>query len=217
MKNYKNTDRGTWAEQKLSEVIDQLPNTTVSDIGSGFGWFGPIIQKFNLHWQPFDYVRKIEQSTIWDLNNPVPPNMKRPGFVIFLEVLEHLSNPELGIRNIADHMEIGSFMALTTPNPLSAESKVNFIFKNNLSYFQPKHLIEHHVYVPLPHVVQFHLENNGFEIIEVATIGNVRFPAFIFSHRYVNALIHFTFMKILIAFRPESEGCTQAFFVKKVK
>jgi hypothetical protein len=30
---------------------------------------------------------------------------------------------------------------------------------------------EHHVYDPLPHIVKFHLENNGFEIIEMATIG----------------------------------------------
>jgi hypothetical protein len=217
MKNYKNADRGRWAEQKLSEVINQLPNTTVSDIGSGFGWFGPIIEKFNLHWQPFDYVRKIEQSTIWDLNDPVPDNMKRPGFVIFLEVLEHLSNPELGLRNISNHMEIGSFMALTTPNPLCVESKLSMIFKNNLSSFQPKHLIEHHVYVPLPHVVKFHLENNGFEIIEFATIGNIHFPPFTFSFRYVNALIHYSLMRLLIVFRSESRGSTQAFFVKKIK
>jgi hypothetical protein len=66
-----------------------------------------------------------------------------------MEVLEHLSNPELGIRNIAEYMEKGAYMVLTTANPLSAESKFSYLFKNNLYAFQPKNLREHHVYVPL--------------------------------------------------------------------
>lgn len=215
MKNYKNLDRGQWAELKLSEVVDKLPNSTVSDIGSGFGWFGPIIKKYNLNWQPFDYVKKIEESTIWDLNNSVPENKKRPGFVVFLEVLEHLSNPELGIRNISNHIENGGYMVLTTPNPFSAESKFTMLFKNNLYAFQPKHLIEHHVYVPLPHIVQFHLENNGFRVLELATIGKLRMPKFSVKINYLKDCIHYCILKILVLFRPESAGQTQAFFVVK--
>ena len=132
MKNYKNIDRGQWADLKLAEVINDLPNKVVSDIGSGFGAFKATADKFGLQWQPFDYVRKIEEAIIWDLNDPAPENVKKPGFIVFLEVLEHLSNPELGIRNIAAHSEIGSYMALSTPNPFSAGSKINMLFKNNL-------------------------------------------------------------------------------------
>jgi hypothetical protein len=215
MKNYKNIDRGNWAELKLSEVINKLPNKTVSDIGSGFGWFRPIVEKYNLKWQPFDYVKKIEESTIWDLNNPAPENTEKPGFVVFMEVLEHLSNPELGIRNISNHIEKGGYMVLTTPNPLSAESKLTLFFKNNLYAFQPKHLIEHHVYVPLPHIVQFHLENNGFEILEVATIGQITAPKIAFRINYLKGLVYFVFLQILVVFRPESKGQNQGFFVIK--
>lgn len=215
MKNYKNLDRGQWAELKLSEVVNKLPNKIVSDIGSGFGWFKPIVAKFNLQWQPFDYVKKIEESTIWDLNNQVPENKQKPGFVVFLEVLEHLSNPELGIRNISSHIESGGYMALTTPNPLSAESKFTLLFKNNLYAFQPKHLIEHHVYVPLPHVIQFHLENNGFEILEVATIGKLSLPKFRIRFNYLKEMVHYFLLQLLVVFKPESKGGTQAFFVIK--
>ncbi|QYS86593.1 hypothetical protein JJC03_00455 [Flavobacterium oreochromis] len=42
---YKNLDRGQWAEQKLNSVFELLVNKTVSDIGSGFGWFGTIVKK----------------------------------------------------------------------------------------------------------------------------------------------------------------------------
>jgi len=215
MKNYKNINRRDWAELKLSQVLDKLPNKVVSDIGSGWGWYKSIIEKYGLEWQPFDYVRKIDESTIWDLNNPVPEGMRKPGFVVFLEVLEHLANPELGIRNISNHVEKGAFMVLTTPNPLSAQSKINLLLKNNLYAFQPKHLIEHHVFVPLPHVVQFHLENNGFEVLEYSTIGSFNFPKFSFNLGYFKSLIHYGLVKTLILFRPESIGHTQAFFVRK--
>jgi 2-polyprenyl-3-methyl-5-hydroxy-6-metoxy-1,4-benzoquinol methylase len=213
--NYKDLDRGTWAELKLKEVVNKLPNKVVSDIGSGFGWFKPIIQSLNLEWQPFDYVKKIEESTIWDLNNPVPENMKKPGFVVFLEVLEHLSNPELGIKNISNHMEKGAYMVLSTPNPLSAESKFTMVFKNNLYAFQPKHLVEHHVYVPLPHIVKFHLENNGFEIIEMATLGKLTKPKMMIHINYLKGIVHYLILLIFVFFRPESKGHTQAFFLIK--
>jgi len=215
MKNYKNLDRGQWAELKLSEVVSKLPNTIVSDIGSGFGWFKPILDRFNLEWQPFDYVKKIDESTIWDLNNPAPENTKSPGFVVFMEVLEHLSNPELGIRNISNHISKGGYMVVTTPNPLSAQSKFSFLFKNNLYAFQPKHLIEHHVYVPLPHVVKFHLENNGFEILEQATIGTIQLQKFKISFHYIKDLLRFLVLKFFVLLNPVSKGHTQAFFVVK--
>ncbi|MFK7058795.1 methyltransferase domain-containing protein [Flavobacterium oreochromis] len=213
---YKNLDRGQWAEQKLNSVFELLVNKTVSDIGSGFGWFGTIVKKKGLEWQPFDYVTKIKESTIWDLNDSVPEDKKQPGFVIFLEVLEHLSNPELGIKNISEHIEKGGYMALSTPNPLSAKSKFEMFFKGQLYAFQPKHLIEHHVFVPLPHVVKFYLEKNGFEIIEEAVIGNdIIFPKIQFSLNFMKSLFRFLVLKFLVFLDPSSIGHTQAFFVKK--
>jgi hypothetical protein len=215
MKNYKKLNRGEWAELKLSQVISKLPNKTVSDIGSGWGWFRPVVEKFNLEWQPFDFVKKIKESTIWDLNNPAPVNVQKPGFVVFMEVLEHLANPELGIRNISEHIETGGYMVLTTPNPLSAESKFSLLFKNNLYAFQNKHLGEHHVYVPLPHVVKFHLENNDFDVLEMSTIGKLSIPKFTFRLNYLKGLIQYSFLLLLVVFKPESRGHTQGFFVVK--
>ena len=215
MKNYKKLNRGQWAELKLNELKLKLVNQYVSDIGSGFGWFKPVVKKFELQWQPFDYVRKIEEVTIWDLNNPAPHDVEKPGFVVFMEVLEHLSNPELAIRNISNHIAEGGFMVLTTPNPFSAKSKLSLLFKNNLYAFQPKHLVEHHVYVPLPHVVKFHLENNGFEILEEATIGDINFPKFKYSVHYIKDLISFVFIWFLVLLQSESKGHTQAFLVLK--
>jgi hypothetical protein len=100
-------------------------------------------------------------------------------------------------------------------NKLSAQSKFSLVFKHNLHAFQPKHLIEHHVYVHLPHLVKFHFENNGFEILEVATIGNIQLKKCKISFHYIKDLIGFLFLKFFVLLKPESKGQTQAFFVVK--
>jgi len=217
MKIYRNLNRESWAILKLNEVKNNLPNSVVSDIGAGFGWFEKYVLEEKLEWQPFDYVKKIEKSLEWDLNFPAPMNSKKAGFVIFLEVLEHLSNPELGIKNISNHIEKEGYMVLTTPYPFSAESKIELLFKNNLYAFQPKHLAEHHVFVPLPHIVSFHLENQGFEVKEMSILGSFNAPKFSFSVRYLKSILHYLMVKFLIILNPATEGSTLALFLKKIK
>jgi len=217
MKIYKKHNRETWEIEKLNQIKDLLPNLIISDIGAGFGWFEKHAKDANLVWQPFDYYKKTEKSTIWNLNNSAPQNSKKPGLIIFLEVLEHLSNPELGIKNISNHIVKDGYILLTVPYIFSAESKVEFLLKNKLFAFQEKHLPEHHVYVPLPHVIKFHLENNGFELIEMASLGTFIFPKFRFSYFFIKSFIHYLLVKFFIILKPDSEGNTLAIFAKKIK
>jgi 2-polyprenyl-3-methyl-5-hydroxy-6-metoxy-1,4-benzoquinol methylase len=193
--HYKHLDRGTWSASKLSEVKEILPSTIVSDIGAGFGWSGPRVKQVGLNWQPFDYVRKIEESTIWDLNQPEPQHVKKAGFVLLLEVLEHLPNPEMAIKHIANHMESGAFIAITTPNPFYSKSKFTMLFKSELYAFQPKHLIEHHVFVPLPHVVEHFLKRHGLELLEYGVLGHLKTPVFRWSFNYFKNWIKFIIEK----------------------
>ncbi len=95
VKYYKDLNRGDWAERKLEEILQSLPNSTVSDVGAGFGWFGPVVRKMGLDWQAFDLIKKIEDVQIWDLNYPAPIRVKSAGLIVLLEVIEHLSNPHL--------------------------------------------------------------------------------------------------------------------------
>lgn len=207
--------RDVWAILKLDEVKPQLKSTVVSDIGSGFGWFQDPVLDRKLIWQPFDYIKKIEESTIWDLNNAAPDDVIQPDFVVFLEVLEHLSNPELGIRNISNHINKGGYMVLSVPNPFSARSRFTSFFKGQLYAFQPKHLIEHHVFVPLPHVVKYFLESNGFQILEHVTLGGIPFPKFKVHFNYFKDVFQYFILKLIVLFDPSSKGETQAFFVRK--
>ncbi len=215
VKNY-NYNRGEWAILKLDAVRSQLQSNIVSDIGSGWGWFKTPIVERNLIWQPFDYVKKIDESVQWDLNQSSPEGVLAPDFVIFLEVLEHLFNPELGIKNISNHIKKGGYMVLSTPNPLSARSRFHSFFKGQLYAFQPKHMIEHHVFVPLPHVVRYFLESNGFEIKEHVTLGGISFPKFKFGFNYIKDIIQYVILRSIAFCDPSSKGETLAFFVRKI-
>ena len=163
-------DRAIYANEMLDRYFKTAPNTIISDIGAGFGHMQNKIESLGATWQPFDYVRKIDQSIIWDLNNPYPSQAKKAGSVVFLEVLEHLANPLLSLQNIANHIEKGGILILTTPNPSSSPNTVNLFLKGRLFAFQEKHLAEYHVFTPWEHIVKFFLEECGFEILEYSIV-----------------------------------------------
>ena len=162
--------REDFANTMLAKYFKLAPNTIISDIGAGFGFMRKNIESIGGIWQPFDYYKKIEESTIWDLNNSYPKECKKAGTVIFMEVMEHLSNPFLGIQNISEHMETGAILILTVPNPQSVQSRISLLLKGVLYSFQPKHIKEHHVFTPWKHIVEFFLTSSGLEIIEYAVV-----------------------------------------------
>jgi len=168
IKIYKN--RGEFANNMLDAYFKKSPNKRVSDIGAGFGHMKMKIDSLNANWQPFDYIKKMEETIIWDLNNECPNSNKKAGTVVFLEVLEHLDNPLLGIQNIAAHIEKGGHLIMTTPNPQSCKNIINMFTKGTLYAFQPKHLEENHVFTPWEHIVRFFLEKSGFEILEYGIV-----------------------------------------------
>ncbi|MFA5300867.1 MAG: methyltransferase domain-containing protein [Lutibacter sp.] len=163
-------DRREFTNQMLDKYYHDAPNQIISDIGAGFGHMRRKVESLNAVWQPFDYVQKMDYSIIWDLNNSAPKEVHKAGTVIFLEVLEHLVNPLLGIENIADHLEKGGILILTTPNPQSSKNRLNLLLKGTLYAFQEKHLLENHVFTPWEHIVRYFLESTGFEILEYAIV-----------------------------------------------
>ncbi|WOD43970.1 methyltransferase domain-containing protein [Hwangdonia lutea] len=165
------SNRAVFAKAKLNEYIHTSPNNVVSDIGAGFGHMQPHVKALKGLWQPFDYVKKMEASIIWDLNNKAPKDVEKAGIVLFLEVLEHLDNPLLGLQNISDHMEKNGILILTTPNPQSSKNTLSLFLRGALYAFQEKHIKENHVFTPWKHIVYEFLKRSGFEVIEYAIVN----------------------------------------------
>ena len=163
-------NRAVFANTMLDRYSDVSPNLVVSDIGAGFGHMKDKIESLNRIWQPFDYVRKIDESIIWDLNNEAPKNVKKAGIVVLLEVLEHLDNPLLGLQNITKHLDENGVLILSTPNPQSSKNTLSLFLRGSLYAFQEKHIEENHVFTPWKHVVYEFLKRCGFEILEYAIV-----------------------------------------------
>ena len=162
--------RDAFAKEMMQKYANHIQTKIVSDIGSGFGRMQQPVEELGFFWQPFDYVDKIPEATIWDLNNPPPKSAKKASCVLLLEVLEHFANPLLVLENIANHMEKNGVLILTTPNPQSSKNILHLLSKGSLYSFQPKHLEEHHVFTPWEHIVRFFLEKCRFELKEYAII-----------------------------------------------
>lgn len=216
IKVYKNFNRGDWALLKLDELINNLPNSIISDVGAGFGWFKDAVNKRKLDYQSFDRIQKTEDTFIWDLNEQPPIGVKKAGCIIMLEVIEHLDNPELAIRNLSDHLVKDGYLLLSSPNPYSAKNKFHQLIFNRYYAFQPKHLKEHHVYIPLPHVLDFHLKNRGFKHIEYGVLKERVKLKFEFNLRFFKNISRIILESMLSLGSNISKGNTQVFVYKKI-
>jgi 2-polyprenyl-3-methyl-5-hydroxy-6-metoxy-1,4-benzoquinol methylase len=91
-----------------------------------------------------------------------------------LEIIEHLNNPWLSMKNVAETIESGGYLILTTPNPAWSNSRLDLLRKGFLTCFTQSDLdLNHHVFTAWPHVIEKLLHDNNFEIIEYSTLdGN---------------------------------------------
>lgn len=207
-------DRGEFARTMLHKYISDAPNNTVSDIGAGFGHMKDEIESVGAEWQPFDYVKKMEGTIIWNLNKTPPEIAKNAGVVIFLEVLEHLDNPLLGIQNIATHMVKDGVLILTTPNPQSSKNTLSLFLRGSLYTFQEKHINENHVFTPWKHVVYEFLKRSGFEVLEYGIVDTQ------YKSRKRNSIKDWLKYKIesFIEYRnPLAKGMSYGIVAKKIK
>ena len=208
------SDRGLFADDMLDKYYRKAPNSIISDIGAGFGHMQNKVTSLSATWQPFDYIKKIEESIIWDLNHPCPDNCFNAGTILFLEVLEHLANPLLCLQNISNHLENEGFLILTTPNPSSSKNALNLLLKGRLYAFQEKHLKEHHVFTPWEHIVTFFLEECGFEIIEYCIVDTKH------ENRKTKSLKDFIKKKIenfIESRNPKSRGMSYGIVARKIR
>ncbi|MDP2088614.1 MAG: methyltransferase domain-containing protein [Flavobacteriaceae bacterium] len=206
-------NRTVFAEQMIDKYFKNSPNHIISDIGAGFGYMEHKIISVGAIWQPFDYVKKMDFSIIWDLNEQAPINVSKAGMVIFLEVLEHLGNPLLGIQHIANHTEKGGILILTVPNPQSSKNRINLLMKGTLYAFQEKHLAEYHVFTPWEHIVKYFLEQAGFEIVEYAIVDTYYLND---KPKSIKGKIKYFLERIIEKFDPKAKGMSYGLVAKKL-
>jgi hypothetical protein len=180
------SDRYEWAKTCLQKLLPQSPSSIVNDIGAGDGKMRSVIESVGGSWQGFDIAPQLSAIQPWNLDFPIPANFQPAGSIIMLDVLEHLSNPWLGMKHLADTLLPGGFLILTVPNPRWSRSRLFALAQGCPACFTQSDLDNnHHVFTPWPHIVEKLLKDTGFSIKSYVTLdGSTVYPGDPFNYRY---------------------------------
>ena len=109
----------------------------------------------------------------WDLASPTePPDALQPASfdcAVALEVIEHVENPRLALRNLHSLLRPGGRIIVSTPNVAHPYSRLKFFLKSEFHYFAPRYYYGTGHITPLPAwLLAAHLVEAGFEAASVS-------------------------------------------------
>lgn len=161
-------NRYEWASSLINSMDE--PVVKVFDIGARDGEIFNLIKK-NIEYTAFDLAPKNDQIIPWDLTFQAPEGIGKCDVILLLDVLEHLNNPWICIKNLVNTLKLGGKLILTTPNPFHSEARFTLFAKGWMPCFSESDLIlNHHVFTPWPHVINKLLADNGIKIEEILTL-----------------------------------------------
>lgn len=152
MTTNENIDYGLSTDKILSKVLDIFKlnfsheqSGENLDIGSGTGALVRLIKTYSPGFQPtcVDYTEELIQDKsikvdVVDLNlEKLPYQDNRFDFVSCTEVVEHLENYRLVIREAFRVVKPGGLVVFTTPNTLNLLSRVRYMWTGFQNLFGP--------------------------------------------------------------------------------
>lgn len=161
-------NRYQWASSIINNIKE--PSLKVFDIGARDGVIFNMIER-EISYTAFDLAPKNSQIIQWDLTMEPPVGIGKSDYILLLDVVEHLNNPWICIKNLAGVLEVGGKMILTTPNPFHSEARFTLFSQGWMPCFGQSDLdLNHHVFTPWPHIVEKLLADNGLVIEEFLTL-----------------------------------------------
>jgi len=170
--NRKAVPRFEWAQKMLENCFSQADRPLhVFDVGSGKQLMKSFVTQHGHKYSSFDMEPPNEEVRYWNIEEPFPYGDKAD-VILFLEVVEHLNNPWLGMKNLINCLNDNGVLILTTPNPSWSDSRMNMLRKGVLTMFTKTDLeVNHHVFTPWHFIVEKLLADAGFKNISFQNLA----------------------------------------------
>lgn len=188
------TKSDSYYQHARKEIELLLPNeaNTIVDVGCGVGntarWLKSKFPKskiIGLEGFPENETalrRNVDQAFIVDLNGPTP-DIGKPDLMLFLDVLEHLPNPEMVLAKLTETMPAGSKIIVSVPNIANMSVSIPLFFRNRFDYVDSGILDRTHM--------RFFVRESAIKLLECAgfrVYAGIRTGFWSRKRRLINAL-----------------------------
>jgi len=164
--------KGTY--DKVLELLGNIKGKRILDCGAGKGSFTEQLinengEVYACDINPNRFRSKIPFK-IADFNKNIPFNNSFFDKVVSIEVIEHLENPAVFIKELNRVIKKNGQLIITTPNIQNVKSKLQFLFKSEFHWFQKNEFGNSgskHVHPLYWREIIFLLEKYGFKINKI--------------------------------------------------
>lgn len=128
--------------EKIVNIMSTHNRGKLLDLGCGDGKTGKMLLDLGFSVSACDMDRDrfefhdIIEFKECNLNNQLPYDDNTFDYVIFMEVIEHLYNPDFVVHEIRRVLKNGGHLILSTPNILNIRSRLRFLFEGSFDFFR---------------------------------------------------------------------------------
>ncbi len=165
-----------WHRHKFSEISARIPddpNITILDVGCGPGGFFYQHRKkakvkigVDFAKSQIKYAKKVMPDVKWVCANVEKAGLPKADYVVFSEVLEHLSPKTKILKSIHNVLKKNGKLILTTPNYASLWPFIEKMW----DMVSPVKYEEQHINPQTPKTLKKLVESSGFRLTELKTI-----------------------------------------------